>query len=39
MKKSSYVIAFVIVALFFISMAYIAHKIVQINGPLPIDFI
>jgi hypothetical protein len=39
MKKSSYLLAFVIVALFFTSMAYIAHKIIEINGSLPIDFI
>ena len=39
MKKSTYLVCFVIVALIFTSVAYIAHKIVQINGALPIDFV
>lgn len=39
MKRSTYFIAIIIVALFFITMGYIAHKIIQINGALPIDFV
>jgi hypothetical protein len=39
MKKSIYFLAIIIVVLFFASMAYIAHKIVELNGALPIDFI
>jgi hypothetical protein len=39
MKKSSYVIAILIAIVFFAAMAYIAHKIVEVNGSLPIDFI
>jgi hypothetical protein len=39
MKKSTYFIAIIIVIAFFATMAFIAHKIVQINGALPIDFI
>jgi hypothetical protein len=39
MKKSTYVLAFAIVILFFATLAYVAHQIILINGALPIDFI
>ena len=39
MKKSTYFLSIVIVVLFFATMAFIAHKIIEINGALPIDFI
>jgi hypothetical protein len=39
MKKSTYVLAILIVVLFFATLTYVAVQIVKLNGPLPIDFI
>jgi hypothetical protein len=39
MKKSTYFISILIVVLFFVTLGYIAHKIIELNGALPIDLI